>query len=175
MIENSKDSGKPRYICIVENDPARIERMTAALATLKLAYTPVYFHEARAAIEWLKENISDVVFISLDYDLYRPGETMSWPGDGMEVVEWLETSASTAGHHPMVIIHSARCKTAHMMVKKLIKCGYRTGRVIPHENWRWIEEEWIRLIITLVNNPLCEAFDEIEKRWPGLLKSLGDE
>ncbi len=147
--------------------------MTEALGTLRQVYTPVYFHEARAAIEWLKANISDVVFISLDYDLYRPGETMPWPGDGMDVVEWLDTSASKAGHRPMIIIHTARCKTAHMMVNRLRKAGYTTIQVTPHQNSLWIEEEWVGLFSGYWS--LCSALEEIEKKWPGLLEALGDE
>ncbi|HOT30220.1 MAG TPA: hypothetical protein PLU72_18725 [Candidatus Ozemobacteraceae bacterium] len=173
MIENPEDSSKTRYLCIIENDPARIERMTAALVPLNQVYTPVYLHEARAAIEWLKANITEVAFISLDYDLYRPGETMPWPGDGMDVVEWLETSLSKADHRPMVIIHSARCKTAQMMYNRLKKAGYMTVQIPPHQNDRWIEEEWVGVFSSRWS--LRSALEEIEKKWPGLLEALGDE
>ncbi|HOY66634.1 MAG TPA: hypothetical protein PLP29_07075 [Candidatus Ozemobacteraceae bacterium] len=166
MIANTEVAGKTGYLCIIENDPSRIGRMTRALESLRLSYTPIFFEDSRAAIGWLEANAPNVGIISLDYDLYRPGESMPWPGDGMDVVEWLESSAPKDGSLPMVIVHSARCKTAQMMENRLKKAGYRTGRVVPHENTLWIEDEWVHLVSTREGKDDVPASEdsELEKR-----------
>jgi len=132
-------------IAILDDDPARIAGMRAALAALGEEPEPATFGNAPGMIAWLGAHVNECRVISLDHDLGPSreiaGEFLD-PGTGRDVVDFL------AGHAPVcpVIVHTSNSLARPGMELALHEAGWKSVRVYPHFDTDWIGTAWIRAV-----------------------------
>lgn len=104
-------------------------------------YEAVFFKNAAATIEYLKQHLRNTILISLDHDL----ELMPGPhgqlldqGTGREVADYL------TGQPPgcPIVIHSTNSAAAIGMRTILQEAGWTVHRVVPFNDLEWIAAEW---------------------------------
>lgn len=92
-------------------------------------------------VEWLRVNLKDVIFISLDHDLeLLPGENgrMVDCGTGREVADFLATQPARCP----VVIHSTNYPAAAGMEIVLTDAGWSVDKIAPYGGLEWMNETW---------------------------------
>lgn len=139
------------HIAILEDDEWRATAMRDRLAESFPHYDPVFFDNAPDMIEWLRNNLTSTVLISLDHDLgpnrIRNGEVFD-PGTGQDVVNYLSTQKPICP----VIIHTSNYLAAPGMELMLNDSGWMNSRIIPLNDLEWIEYAWIPEIRKYLGN-----------------------
>jgi hypothetical protein len=130
-----------RKIAILEDN---LDRQTAMQALLT-AHFPTCEHffcdEAELFIAWLRMNLADTLFISLDHDLeLKPTGDGRWfdPGTGRMVADFLATCAPACP----IIIHSTNRDAVIGMEMQLQERGWSVDIVTPYSDLVWIVEAW---------------------------------
>jgi hypothetical protein len=122
----------PDVLAILEDDPRRVAAMRACAADVLPNIDIVIFEDASAMIDWLGQNLADVVFISLDHDL--PMDR----GMGRQVADHLAALAPTCP----VIVHSSNELGASGMYFELKRAGWPCKRVYPRDDVAWVGTAW---------------------------------
>ena len=125
----------------MDDDDERLSSMNALIGKDYPDYETVLIDNAPDTVEWLKENLSSAVLISLDHDLgpnrERDGETFD-PGTGRDVVDYLVTENPICP----VIVHTTNHVARDGMIFALEGSGWKTSFVIPHDDLEWIHGIW---------------------------------
>lgn len=128
-------------IVILEDNEERQALMRDCLSDRFHQYEAVFFKNAAATIEYLKQHLRNTILISLDHDL----ELMPGPhgqlldqGTGREVADYL------TGQPPgcPIVIHSTNSAAAIGMRTILQEAGWTVHRVVPFNDLEWIAAEW---------------------------------
>jgi CheY-like chemotaxis protein len=133
------------HIVILEDNADRKAVMRSCLAARFPQYETRFFDDAAEMIAYLKDSLSEAIVLSLDHDLeLKPGSDGRWidPGTGREVADYLAASRPTCP----VIIHTSNSNAAVGMEMVLAESNWRTHRVIPMEDTKWIPREWLRIV-----------------------------
>jgi hypothetical protein len=128
-------------IAILEDNAERRAAMERLLAMQFPGHSRQYFTSSSAMVEWLRADLSGVIFISLDHDLeLLPGENerMVDCGTGREVADFLATQSARCP----VVIHSTNYPAAAGMEMVLADAGWSVERIAPYGDLEWIEEGW---------------------------------
>lgn len=143
-------------IAILEDNAERREAMERLLAMHFPGHSRQYFTSSSAMVDWLRVNLSGVIFISLDHDLaLLPGENgrMVDCGTGREVADFLATQPARCP----VVIHSTNQPAAAGMEMVLADSGWSVEKISPYGDLEWIEETWFPVvrdqIVELANVP----------------------
>jgi CheY-like chemotaxis protein len=131
----------PKFIVILEDNAERRAVMQACVADRFYTFETRYFAEPKPMIEFLQTNLADVLVISLDNDLdMKPGTDGRFVdvGEGREVAEFLATREPVCP----VVIHTSNTHAAEAMKQTLRDSGWKTKRVVPMDDTKWIEDEW---------------------------------
>ncbi len=136
---------------ILEHNHNRILEMEAVLADVLPGVAHSFFDNSQEMIAWLKENLVDVVLLSLDHDLpivqYRNGIRID-PGSGREVAEYLATIPPICP----VIVHTINVQCGDGMEQVLNDSGWPTRRVNPFGEYEWIRKAWAREVQSLADD-----------------------
>jgi hypothetical protein len=104
-------------------------------------------------IRFLREHLADTLVISLDHDLeLKPGPNGHCidPGTGREVADYLAQEDSVCP----VIIHTTNSQAAAGMETVLQDAHWKTRRVVPFDDVRWIETDWFPAIRRAIGRPV---------------------
>jgi hypothetical protein len=128
-------------IVILEDNADRQTAMRACLADRFYTFEAHFFDDAGETIRYLDAHLADTLVISLDHDLELkagPDGRSVDPGTGREVADFL------AGRPPAcpVIIATTNAPAALAMTSVLRGAGWKTCRVVPFDDTRWIETDW---------------------------------
>ena len=139
--------GNPaRYlkIAILEDNVDRTVAMRAALADKIYLYEPHFLPTAPLMLAWLDQHFDETIAISLDHDLELPPLAVDRtdPGDGRAVAD---TLASRVPNCP-VVIHTTNIPAGDGMEATLVEAGWKTYRVTPCDDLRWIRETWLPIV-----------------------------
>jgi len=122
------------HIAILEDDEGRSVAMRNRLAESFPHCDPVLFDNAPDMIEWLRNNLTSTVLISLDHDLgpnrIRNVEVFD-PGIGQDVVNYLSTQKPICP----VIIHTSNYLAAPGMELMLNDSGGCTLALYLSTTW----------------------------------------
>jgi hypothetical protein len=125
-------------IAILEDDGRRIADMRLCLSEVLPGIEPFFSANAQEMIQWLRDHLSETLFISLDHDL--PVRSVDGSaidcGTGRQVVDFLATLAPTCP----VIVHSSNKDCALGMVCALEDSRWPNSQVHPSEDLIWIRE-----------------------------------
>lgn len=147
----------PMKIAILEDNADRTAAMKSCLADRFPHYEAYFFSAPKEMRVFLEVHLEDVILISLDHDLElmmdRFGKA-SDPGSGTDVVNYLVQKPATCP----VVVHTTNSTAAVGMEMTLQEAGWKTYRVVPYDDLRWISEEWFRtvrraLVATAVASP----------------------
>jgi hypothetical protein len=137
-----------KYIAILEDCPERAERMTECIKKSSIPFKEVFFSNAFLMIEWLIQNLSNVVLISLDHDLdlILEGQESRDPGDGRDVANYLSS------HNPFcpVILHTSNYFGRESMKYNLLDKGWSVSIVMPSPDPDWIDSDWLSCVCSLI-------------------------
>lgn len=127
-------------IAILEDDAGRIDAMKTCLAGIFPGAKIVFHDDAQSMIDWLGQDLGEVILISLDHDL--PIRTVDGKsvdcGTGRQVTDYLATLPPTC---PM-IVHSSNEPCAAGMFFTLKDAGWPCSRVYPCDDISWIASAW---------------------------------
>ena len=132
-------------IAILEDNADRRAAMEMRLADRFPQYPRFYFVAAQPMIEWLAEQIDEVILISLDHDLdLLPGEDgrLIDSGTGRDVADFLATHAPSSP----IVLHTTNQPAAAGMEMVLEDAGWHVQRVVPYGDLEWIDEAWFPAI-----------------------------
>ena len=139
-----------KIIAILEDDNGRTELMRQDIAERLTNCDCMTFDNAPDMIAWLKDSLEQVVIISLDHDLEstrgRDGNIFE-AGTGRDVVDFLESKEPVCP----VIIHTANNFGGDGMMYALKDAGWKAKRIVPLGDLSWIEDEWIQVVIDLMD------------------------
>jgi CheY-like chemotaxis protein len=107
-------------VLIVEDNPERIKKFRRGL----IGASVTNLTTARAAIRWLEDHASRLIF--LDYDLDDHGTPIKESGTGGEVAMWMSKHPRKFSHS-LVVIHSLNDHGAQKMFDVLHKEGIATS------------------------------------------------
>ena len=149
-------------ILILDDNEDRLMAMQSLLTESYPQYQIELFDNAPDTNKWLKENLSSVVFMSLDHDLgpnrEREGQVFD-PGTGKDVVDYLETKKPVCP----IIVHSSNYEGRNRMIFSLDAAGWVTSYIIPHDELKWIYDTWRLEIVKLLDmKKALRAFLEAE-------------
>lgn len=119
MIEQAQTK---KYIAVLEYKENRIRYMEHLLFFFIEDGSLIFFDNADEMVDWLKENISDVVLISLDYDVT---DSLGAFGNGGMVVKHLLDIEPTCP----VIIHTSDNNAGILMESWLKAHGWDVTRI----------------------------------------------
>jgi len=137
-----------KYIAILEDCPERVARMEQCFKKSGIAFKTVFFSDAFLMIEWLTQNQSNVILISLDHDLdlILEGQENRDPGDGKDVANYL---ASQKPFCP-VILHTSNYFGRESMKYNLLDKGWSVSVVMPTPDPEWIDSDWCSCVPSLI-------------------------
>jgi hypothetical protein len=127
-------------VAILEDDANRITAMQFCLANLLPSIEVVFFEDAQLMIDWLGDNLGEVVLISLDHDLPprdHEGKTIDC-GNGRQVADYLGSVPPTCP----VIVHSSNSFFTPGMFFALKDAGWPCNRIYPCDDTAWIASAW---------------------------------
>ena len=140
-----------KVILILDDNEDRLTAMKSLLVEPYPQYRIVLFDNAPDTIEWLKENLSSVVVMSLDHDLgpnrERDGQVFD-PGTGKDVVDFLGTQKPVCP----LLVHSSNYEGRNRMKFSLEAAGWVTSFAIPHDELEWIYDTWRQEIFKFLYN-----------------------
>lgn len=128
-------------IVILEDNAERRAAMERLLARHFPGLSRQYFTSSSAMVEWLRVNLSGVIFISLDHDLELfPGGDGRWVdcGTGREVADYLAIQPVRCP----LMIHSTNYEAALAMEILLNDAGWQVDRIVPYGVLEWVDETW---------------------------------
>jgi hypothetical protein len=129
-------------IVILDDEPERIQAMTACLSNRLPGYHVVTFDNAPDMVDWLREHLGDASLMCLDHDLgpnrSRNGEVFD-PGTGRDVADYLATRSPICP----VLIHTTNSLAAPGMAMVLDDSRWLHSRVVPYNDLEWVTADWI--------------------------------
>jgi hypothetical protein len=137
-----------KYVSILEDCPERIERMRRCIEKSGVSFKTIFFADTYLMIEWLIQNHSNVVLISLDHDLdliVKDGKSRD-PGTGKDVVNYLFSQEPFCP----VIIHSSNYFGRESMKYRLLDNGWNVSIVMPSPEVSWIDSDWLPCVCSLI-------------------------
>jgi CheY-like chemotaxis protein len=140
-------------IVILEDNSDRQAVMRACLGDHFSQYEARFFDNSKEMIRFLGEHLSETLVISLDHDLdLQPGPDGRCidPGTGREVADFLVKNEPTCP----VIIHTTNAVAGVGMKTVLREAGWKTRRVVPFDDMRWIETDWFSAIRRAIVGPV---------------------
>jgi hypothetical protein len=140
-----------QVILILDDSEERLEEMQSLIVESYPQYDIIHFDNAPDTIEWLEDNLTSVVLMSLDHDLglNREREARVFdPGTGKDVVDFLETKSPVCP----IIVHSSNYLGRDRMFFSLEAAGWRTSCVNPHDDLEWIFDAWMPQINKYLKN-----------------------
>lgn len=148
-----------KKIVILEDNADRRAVMRACAADRFYTFDVQFFDTAAAAIAYLRTNLADVLVISLDNDLDLVAGSDGRPvdaGEGREVAEFLAARAPVCP----VVIHTSNADAAVSMTEALRAAGWKTKRVVPMDDTKWIEDDWFFAVRRALVGPVPRARSE---------------
>lgn len=139
------------FVAILEDSTDRISGFKACAAKLFPNAQIIVLDQSQQMIEWLKQHLTETLFISLDHDLpYRPLEDGTFLdfGNGMEVADYLSTLPPVCP----IVVHSSNDTAAQDMVIALKESGWPCHRVYPCGGDLWISTAWAETVNALILN-----------------------
>jgi len=128
-------------IVILEDNAERKAAMRACIADRFYTFDTYFFDEVAEMIAFLKKNLAKILVISLDNDLdMKSGLNggMIDVGEGRQVADYLAMQTPVCP----VIIHTSNSNAAVAMEEVLRDSGWKTRRVLPFDDTKWIQESW---------------------------------
>ena len=128
-------------IAILEDNAERQAVMMSCLADRFYMFDAHFFDDSCEMVKFLKDNLAQTIVIALDNDLeLKPGPDGKCidPGSGCDVAEFLASKSPVCP----VIIHTTNTNAAAKMQQALGDAGWKTRRVVPFEDMKWIETDW---------------------------------
>lgn len=113
-------------IGILEDNPARVGRLSEALHAAVVNATVVDHDNAPGFIQWLKDETRPITLVSLDYDLVE-SDRYEDHGTGMDVVRAL---CGKKAAFP-VIVHSSGKEHCQAMTDALTAAGWTSALLDP--------------------------------------------
>ncbi len=104
-------------------------------------------------IRFLEKHLAETLAIALDHDLeLKPGKNGKCidPGTGREVADYLATKAPVCP----VVIHTSNADAAVGMKMVLKEAGWKTRRVLPLDDLKWIEKQWFPAVRRAIVGPI---------------------
>ena len=143
-------------IAILEDNLDRQRVMRDCLADRFAMYDAHFFHDASEIIDFLKDHLTDTLVIALDHDLdLKPGPNGRCidPGTGRDVADFL------AANNPVcpIVIHTSNSDAAVAMQMLLKEARWKTFRVIPSDDTKWIVDEWFPAVRRAIVGPVRKA------------------
>lgn len=136
-------------IFLLEDNPARLERMLRVLAKTFPGQSVHVEDDAMAANEWLKLHQGEVDLISLDHDLDSVPRPNDPPGAdhgcGRDVADFLAKQEPTCP----VIVHTTNREGGLGMVMELKGAKWPVFRVYPHDSHEWVDADWAQTLTRL--------------------------
>ena len=148
-----------KKIVILEDNADRRAVMRACASDRFYTFDVQFFDTAAAAIAYLRANLADVLVISLDNDLDPVAGSDGRPvdaGEGREVAELLAARAPVCP----VVIHTSNADAAVSMTKALRAAGWKTKRVVPMDDTKWIEDDWFFAVRRALVGPVPRTRSE---------------
>jgi len=136
-------------VVILEDNPARTALMRPVLSEILPQFEHLIFANAPEMIEWLRDGLVHVVFMSLDHDLdsvVPVHEQPFDPGCGLDVVDYLLKQSPVAP----VIVHTSNDSAGSSMLFRLRDAGWFASRVYPRNGMGWITTDWASDIRAMV-------------------------
>lgn len=132
-------------VLMLEDDPERVERFTAALRRADPSLHLVVWRSARRMLGELADRLPTARLISLDHDLEPDPADPVDPGDGLDVARWL------ADRPPVcpVIVHTSNGVRGDVMMGELELGGWARRRVLPLGD-DWVEADWYGVVRRLL-------------------------
>ncbi len=140
-------------IVILEDNNDRQEIMRACLADRFYQYDLHFFDNAAEMIRFLDAHLADTLVLSLDHDLeLKPGPDGRCidTGTGREVADFLATKEPICP----VILATTNAFAAVGMETVLREAGWKTRRVVPFDDMRWIETDWFAAVRRAIVGPV---------------------
>jgi CheY-like chemotaxis protein len=140
-------------IVILEDNSDRQTVMRACLADRFYQYDAHFFDNSAEMISFLDKHLSETLVISLDHDLELkagPDGRCLDPGTGREVADFLAQREPTCP----VILHTTNALAAVGMKTVLRDAHWKTRRVVPFDDMRWIETAWFAAIRRAIVGPV---------------------
>ena len=141
-------------IAILEDNVDRQTVMRRCIADRFYTFDAHFFDDSSEMIRFFDMHLEETVAISLDNDLeLKPGQDgrMIDPGSGVEVAEYLATKPAVCP----VVIHTTNTTAAESMKTALNAAGWRTRRVVPFDDMKWIESAWFFAIRRALVGPIA--------------------
>ncbi|MGN6369178.1 MAG: cyclic-phosphate processing receiver domain-containing protein [Phycisphaerae bacterium] len=132
-----------RVVLILEDDAGRVGRFVETVGRVLPGVEVVCWGSAREMVREVAGYLDRAVLISLDHDLYAPGEEDV--GDGLEVARFL----AEQGVRCPVVIHSSNAERSGWMRGVLEVEGWGVRMVVPVGE-RGVEEDWGEVVRGLV-------------------------
>ncbi len=143
----------PKIIAILEDNAERQAVMRACIADRFYTFDARFFDEAAEMIAFLESRLADVIAISFDNDLdMKPGPDGRAVdvGEGRQVAEYLATREPVCP----VVIHTSNTNAAEAMKDLLRAAGWKTKRVVPMDDTKWIEDDWFFVMRRALVGPI---------------------
>lgn len=144
-------------IVILEDNAERRRLMREAVVDRFPQYDLKFFITAGEAIVHLRENYENLLVIILDHDLDLipvDGHRLIDPGSGRDVADFLATQPVVCP----IVIHSTNAPAVVGMQTVLHDAGWKTYRVIPVGEFKWIPRLWLQT----VRNAIVESVSQSE-------------
>ena len=142
-----------KVIAILEDNADRRAVMRSCLADRFYTFDARFFDEAAEMIAFLESRLGDVLAVSLDNDLdMKPGPD----GRPVDAGEGRQVAAFLAACAPVcpVVIHTSNADAAVSMTEALRAAGWRTKRVVPMDDTKWIEDDWFFAVRRALVGPI---------------------
>ncbi len=142
-----------KKIVILEDNAERQAVMRACIADRFYTFDAHFFDDAAEMIAFLEVNLADTLVVSLDNDLeLKPGPNGRSvdPGEGRHVAEFLAARAPVCP----VVIHTSNSDAAVSMEESLRASGWKTRRVPPFDDTKWIEDHWFFTVRRILVGPI---------------------
>jgi hypothetical protein len=140
-------------IAILEDNKERQAAMRYWLADRFFMYEACIFADAKEMIQFLDRSLGETLVISLDHDLELTNGAngrCADPGTGRQVADFLATRKPVCS----VIIHTTNSDAAIGMRTVLEEAGWRTRRVVPHDDLQWINTHWFPAVRRAIVGPV---------------------
>lgn len=141
-------------IVVLEDNAERAAIMRACIADRFYMYDPHFFDEAGYAIRFLEEHLDETLVIALDNDLDMKVDATGRcrdVGEGRQVAEFLATKKPVCP----VLIHTTNSDAAVAMEESLRGAGWKTRRVVPFDDMKWIESDWFFALRRAIVGPIA--------------------
>ena len=145
----------PMQIVILEDNAERRRLMREAVTDRFPQYDLRFFITAGETIAHLRENYENLLVIILDHDLDLipvDGHRLIDPGSGRDVADFLATQPVVCP----IVIHTTNAPAAVGMECVLHDSGWKTYRVIPVGEFKWIPKLWFQT----VRNAIVESVNQ---------------